>query len=61
MINGILDYDWLVPKAKCDIIFNLHISTFICTYILTGNENASPKYTSKSQGYMEYTFTEDFW
>ena len=30
-------------------------------YILTSNENATPKCTSISRGYIEYTFTEDFW
>ena len=29
--------------------------------ILTSNENATPKCTIISQGYIEDTFTEDFW
>ena len=29
--------------------------------ILTSNENATPKYTSIFQGYIEYSFEEDFW
>ena len=33
--------------------------TFI--HILTSNENATPKCTSISERYIEYTFTEDFW
>ena len=29
--------------------------------ILTSNENATPKSTSISQGYVDFTFTENFW
>ena len=29
--------------------------------ILMSNENATPKCTSIFQGYIEYTFIEDFW
>ena len=37
------------------------ISRFIKTLnILTSNENATPKYTSISQVYIENTFTEGF-
>ena len=34
---------------------------FIQVHILTSNGNATPKCTSISQGYIEYTFSEDFW
>ena len=48
--------------CACIKIWNAEVPTCnsIC-HILTSNENATPKFTSISQGYIEYTFTEDFW
>ena len=47
----------------CTSIIYLYLADLVLPnkYILTSNENATPKYTSISKGYIEYTFTEDFW
>ena len=57
-----------------DLNQSIHVSTKIAVHflmrsvtvddifhILTSNENATAKCTSISQGYIECTFTEDFW
>ena len=41
-------------------LLNFLIHSRVCVYIITSNENATPRCTSISQGYTEYTFTEDF-
>ena len=51
--NGINVSCWLYFELTED--FGL-----IYMFVLTRNENATNKCTSISQGYIEYTFTEDF-
>ena len=45
---------------KCVYMYILRVSCFINVYILTSNENTTPKYTSISHGKIEHTITRDF-
>ena len=50
-----------LEQTHCQVChFKISYGTLFI-HILTSNENATPKCTSISQGYIEYTFTEDVW
>ena len=70
-----LSYNYVVPQRSITQRAGEGLAMFLGTdfpthahsyaiqthsYILTGNKNATPKYTTISQGYIKNSFTDDF-
>ena len=47
-------------KINCISTILIYLFEYINIYILTSNQNATAKLASIFEGYIEYTFTEDF-